>query len=45
LAFIFPFLQPSLLAGETEGIAMLSQFNPHGLFIILEEPGFINWDS
>jgi hypothetical protein len=35
------FIQPSLLAGETEGIAMLSQFNPHGLFIILEELGFI----
>jgi hypothetical protein len=35
------FIQPSLLAGETEGIAMLSQFNPHGLFIILEEMGFI----
>ncbi len=35
------FIQPSLLAGETEGIAMISQFNPHGLFIILEEMGFI----
>ena len=35
------FIQPSLLAGETEGIAMFSQFNPHGLFIILEELGFI----
>lgn len=35
------FIQPSLLAGETEGIAVLSQFNPHGLFIILEELGFI----
>ena len=35
------FIQPSLLAGETEGVAMLSQFNPHGLFIILEELGFI----
>jgi len=35
------FIQPSLLSGETEGIAMISQFNPHGLFIILEEIGFI----
>lgn len=35
------FIQPTLMAGETEGIAMLSQFNPHGLFIILEELGFI----
>lgn len=35
------FIQPSLLAGETEGVAMLSQFNPHGIFIILEELGFV----
>ncbi len=35
------FIQPSLLAGETEGIAALSQYNPHGVFIILEELGFI----
>lgn len=35
------FIQPSLMAGETEGIAALSQYNPHGLFIILEELGFI----
>lgn len=35
------FIQPSLLAGETEGIAMLSQYNPHGIFIIMEEMGFI----
>lgn len=34
------FIQPSLLAGETEGIAVLSQYNPHGVFIILEELGF-----
>jgi hypothetical protein len=35
------FIQPGLLAGETEGIAALSQYNPHGLFIIIEELGFI----
>lgn len=35
------FIQPSLLAGETDGVAMMSQFNPHGVFIILEELGFI----
>lgn len=34
-------IQPSLLAGETEGIAILSQFNPHGIFIVLEELGFL----
>lgn len=35
------FIQPSLLAGETDGVALLSQYNPHGLFILLEELGFI----
>lgn len=33
-------IQPSLLAGETEGIAMLTQFNPHGIFIVSEEIGY-----
>lgn len=33
-------VQPSLLAGETEGIALLTQFNPHGIFIVAEEIGF-----
>ncbi len=33
-------IQPSLLAGETDGIALLTQFNPHGIFIVLEEIGF-----
>lgn len=34
-------IQPSLLLGEDDGIALLSQFNPHGLFIALEEFGFL----
>lgn len=34
-------LQPSLLAGETEGLALLSQYNPHGVFIALEELGYL----
>lgn len=34
-------IQPSLLAGETDGISLLSQFNPHGIFIVLEEIGFV----
>ena len=34
-------IQPSLLAGEKEGISNLSQFNPHGIFIVLEEIGFM----
>jgi hypothetical protein len=33
-------IQPSLLAGEAEGIPMLSQYNPHGVFIALEELGY-----
>lgn len=34
-------IQPSVLAGETDGISILSQFNPHGIFIVLEEIGFL----
>lgn len=34
-------IQPSLLNGETDGIALLSQFNPHGVFIALEELGYV----
>lgn len=34
-------VQPSLLKNEADGISLLSQFNPHGLFIALEELGFI----
>jgi hypothetical protein len=32
---------PSLAKGETDGIALLTQFNPHGLFIVLEELGYL----
>jgi hypothetical protein len=34
-------IQPSLLKGETEGIALWSQYNPHGIFIALEEIGYL----
>lgn len=34
-------IQPSLLARETDGIALLSQYNAHGIFIALEEIGFL----
>jgi hypothetical protein len=34
-------IQPSLVQGETEGIALVTQFNPHGIFIALEEIGFL----
>ena len=35
-------IQPSVLRGERDGIALLSQFNPHGVFIALEELGFLS---
>lgn len=34
-------VQPSVLAGETEGIALLTQYNDHGLFIALESLGYL----
>jgi hypothetical protein len=34
-------VQPSLLAGETDGISLLTQYNPHGVFIALEELGYL----
>lgn len=34
-------VQPSLLNGEYEGIALITQYNPHGIFIAIEELGFI----
>lgn len=33
-------IQPSVLAGEPDGVSLLTQFNPHGVFIVLEETGF-----
>ncbi len=34
-------IQPSLLRGEVDGISLLSQFNPHGIFIAMEEISFM----
>lgn len=34
-------VQPGLINGETDGISLLTQFNPHGVFIALEEIGFL----
>jgi len=34
-------IQPSLLNGEPDGIALLTQYNPHGIFIALEEAGYL----
>ena len=34
-------MQPSLLKGEVEGLSLFSQYNPHGVFIALEEVGHL----
>lgn len=34
-------IQPSVLAGETDGIAILTQYNEHGIFIALEDLGYL----
>lgn len=34
-------LQPSILKRETEGLALVTQYNPHGIFIALEELGYL----
>ena len=31
----------SLMKGQTEGIALLTQYNPYGVFIVLEELGYL----
>jgi len=37
----FAVIPISLMNGETDGIALLTQYNPHGIFITLEELGYI----
>jgi hypothetical protein len=34
-------VQPSLAQHESDGVAMLTQYNPHGLFILLEDLGYL----
>ncbi|MBN1876081.1 MAG: hypothetical protein JXA33_17790 [Anaerolineae bacterium] len=34
-------IQPSLLKGELEGLSLFSQYNPHGIFIALEDLGYL----
>jgi hypothetical protein len=34
-------MQPSFVKGELEGLALFSQYNPHGLFIALEELAYL----
>jgi hypothetical protein len=35
------YVQPALLLGETEGLSPWSQYNPHGVFIALENVGYV----
>lgn len=37
----FSVVPVSLMNGETEGITLLTQYNPHGLFIVFEELGYL----
>jgi len=37
----FSVIPASLLNGETEGITLLTQYNPHGVYIALEELGYL----
>jgi hypothetical protein len=34
-------IQPALIKGETDGIGLLSQYNPHGVSIALENVGYL----
>lgn len=34
-------MQPSFLKGEVEGLSLFSQYNPHGVFIALEDIGYL----
>jgi hypothetical protein len=37
----FAVIPVSLMNGEIEGITLLTQYNPHGVFIVLEELGYV----
>ena len=37
----FSVIPVSLINGETEGVAMLIQYNSHGIFIVLEDLGYL----
>jgi hypothetical protein len=34
-------IQPSFVKGETESLTLFSQYNPHGIFIALEDLGYL----
>ena len=34
-------MQPSLLNGDKEGLSLFAQYNPHGIFVALEDVGYL----
>jgi hypothetical protein len=34
-------MQPSLVKGETQNLSLFSQYNPHGIFVALEDLGYV----
>jgi hypothetical protein len=34
-------MQPSLLNGDVDGLSLFSQYNPHGIFVALEDLGYL----
>jgi phosphatidylserine synthase len=34
-------MEPGLIKGETDGLALFSQYNPHGIFIAFEDLGYL----
>lgn len=41
----FEVMQPSLLKGESDGVAFFSQYNPHGAFIAVEDLGYLGMSA
>ncbi|MGA2570961.1 MAG: hypothetical protein ABSF23_10625 [Terracidiphilus sp.] len=41
----FEVMQPSLLHGESDGLAFFSQYNPHGAFIAMEDLGYLGMSA
>ncbi|MGO8935094.1 MAG: hypothetical protein ACLPLZ_15040 [Terracidiphilus sp.] len=41
----FEAFQPSLLHGESDGLAFFSQYNPHGAFIAMEDLGYLGMSA
>ena len=41
----FEVFQPSLLHGESDGLAFFSQYNPHGAFIAMEDLGYLGMSA